>query len=244
MYAGFWLYGTTAGFALTHPDPVGTSKESWSHRLPDSSAVLAYTATIPGWPAAADRFIAAAPPNSIVDWKLLWRDPQPRWTSPAGRVVALGDAAHTFLPSSGNGATQAIEDAAGLAAVLDLAVARHGKESIPTAVKVHTLLRFQRVAFLQALGFRNRNARDTRKTKEAKQGEEVKMASPFHDWTFRHDAEAYAEERFEEAWRCVVEGREGEFRHTSGVPKRKEYADWSVEGLLRGEEEILEGDWS
>ena len=39
------------------------------------------------------------------------RDPQQKWTSPAGRVIQLGDAAHAFLPNSSNGGTQAMEDA-------------------------------------------------------------------------------------------------------------------------------------
>lgn len=68
----------------------------------------------------------------------MWRDPQPQLASPGGRVVQLGDAAHTFIPSSGNGATQAIEDAVSLATCLQLG----GKDNIPAAVKVHVKLRY------------------------------------------------------------------------------------------------------
>jgi 2-polyprenyl-6-methoxyphenol hydroxylase-like FAD-dependent oxidoreductase len=50
----------------------------------------------------------------------MWRDPQPQWTIPHGRVIQLGYAAHTFIPSSGNGATQAIEDAVSLSTCLQL----------------------------------------------------------------------------------------------------------------------------
>ena len=53
-------------------------------------------------------------------------------------MVQLGDAAHTFIPSSGNGATQAIEDALSLATCLRLG----GKDHVPTAVKVHVKLRY------------------------------------------------------------------------------------------------------
>ncbi|KAI8626088.1 FAD/NAD(P)-binding domain-containing protein [Xylariaceae sp. FL1651] len=40
--------------------------------------------------------------------------------SPGGRVVQIGDAAHSFLPASGNSATQAIEDAVSLASCLQI----------------------------------------------------------------------------------------------------------------------------
>ena len=100
--------------------------------------MLKYTAQIPGWPEIMDKTIRTVPKDGIVDYKLMWRDPQPQWASPGGRVVQLGDAAHTFIPSSGNGATQAIEDAVSLATCLQLG----GKENIPAAVKVHVKLRY------------------------------------------------------------------------------------------------------
>lgn len=67
----------------------------------------------------------------------MWRESQPQWTSANGCVVQLGDAAHTFHPASGNGATQAMEDAISLAAC----VALSGKDNIPRATRVHNLLR-------------------------------------------------------------------------------------------------------
>ena len=81
--------------------------------------------------------VMATPSGKVIDWKLLWRDPQEKWYSPAGRVIQAGDSAHTFLPSSGNGGTQGVEDATSLAACLELA----GKDNIPLALKVHNKLR-------------------------------------------------------------------------------------------------------
>lgn len=75
----------------------GTAEESWSHRVSTEEA-LKFTSTIPDWPEVADRVIKTAPPNLMVDWKLMWRDPQEKWSSPGGYVVQLGDSAHTFLP--------------------------------------------------------------------------------------------------------------------------------------------------
>ena len=82
----------------------------------------------------------------------MWRDPQPKWTSSGGRVVQLGDAAHTFLPGSGNGGTQAMEDAVSLAPCIYKA---GGKERVPDAPRVNNLLRFERVSCLPAFGVLN-----------------------------------------------------------------------------------------
>jgi len=93
---------------------------------------------MPGWPEIMNRTVRTTLKDGIIDWKLMWRDPQPQWASPGGRVVQLGDAAHTFIPSSENGATQAIEDAVSLATCLQLG----GKDNIPAAVKVHVKLQY------------------------------------------------------------------------------------------------------
>ena len=113
------------------------AEETWSTTV-DPSVALQITATIPGWPDAADRVIKSTPKDRLLEFKLTWRDPQPCWTSPGGHVVQLGDAAHTFLPSAGNGANQAIEDAISLAACLQIA----GRENIHWATRVHNTLRY------------------------------------------------------------------------------------------------------
>ena len=56
-----------------------------------------------------------------------------------------------FLPTSGNGATQAIEDAITIAECLK----NGGRDNLQQAVKVHTLLRSDRVACAQLVGFVN-----------------------------------------------------------------------------------------
>jgi hypothetical protein len=69
----------------------------------------------------------------------MWRDPRESWVSPLGLVVQVGDSAHTFLPSSGNGATQAMEDAISLATCLQIA----GKSNIKWATMIHNKLRYR-----------------------------------------------------------------------------------------------------
>ncbi|MBC3194334.1 FAD-dependent monooxygenase [Pseudonocardia sp. C8] len=67
-----------------------------------------------GWAPAVREMVAAVPQSA--QWPLYTLPPLSRWT--AGRVVLLGDAAHTMLPHQGQGANQAIEDAAVLADLL------------------------------------------------------------------------------------------------------------------------------
>lgn len=88
------------------------------------------------WDPAVIDFLRQTP-GDVIDWNLRWRDPIEKWTSDQGRLVRLGDAAHPFLPTAGNGAGQALEDAISLAECLRLA----GKANARWATKVHNKLR-------------------------------------------------------------------------------------------------------
>lgn len=77
----------------------------------ESAAVHAAFA---GWAPELRRLLERA--SHFLCWGLHDIDPLPRWSS--GRVTLLGDAAHAMLPFLAQGAAQAIEDAAALAAAL------------------------------------------------------------------------------------------------------------------------------
>jgi 2-polyprenyl-6-methoxyphenol hydroxylase-like FAD-dependent oxidoreductase len=66
---------------------------------------------------------------------------QPTWA--AGRVALLGDAAHALTPNMGQGAGMAMEDAVVLAE--ELARARRGEQSVPTALMRYVARRERRV---------------------------------------------------------------------------------------------------
>lgn len=162
----------------------------------------------------------------------MWRDPQPTSTSPGGLVVQVGDAAHTFLPSSGNGGTQAIEDALSLAACISKA---GGKQNLPEATKIHSLLRFERVSCLQAFGVMNKDKRDVSKHKDV--GKDKKAFVHFGRWITEHDPEEYALENYDAARECL---RKGEKWVNSNTPPGMVYRPWTIDGLMdayeRGEE--------
>ncbi|KAF7198547.1 FAD-dependent monooxygenase mdpD [Pseudocercospora fuligena] len=235
MHVAMWRNEDEMQYAIHRPDP-GTSEESWSHKVRPEEA-LAFTSTIEGWPEVGNRVIKATPPDLLVDWKLMWREPQPISVSPGGRVVQIGDAAHTFLPSSGNGGTQAIEDAISLAACL---TAAGSKENIPDAARVHQLLRFERVSCLQAFGVANLEARNTKKNG----GDNSKARVRFGKWIIDHDPENYANEKYESALAHLKTG--APFKNTN-IPPGMEYVPWTIDGLIpaheRGEKTVLDGDW-
>jgi 2-polyprenyl-6-methoxyphenol hydroxylase-like FAD-dependent oxidoreductase len=92
---------------------------------------------IEGWDPVVRAAVAQVPEETLIDWKLLWRDPLRKWVSDKGRIVLVGDAAHPHLPTSGSGAAQAFEDSATLGAVLNLL----GKQNVPTAFRAFEKIR-------------------------------------------------------------------------------------------------------
>lgn len=118
----------------------GSEAESWDNHIDADEVIDAMNDTpdgMPKWSPIFQRLVKCTPRNTIINFDLWWRDPQLNWASPASRVIELGDSAHSFLPSSGNGATQAFEDAVSLASCLQIG----SKENIAQAVNVHKALR-------------------------------------------------------------------------------------------------------
>jgi salicylate hydroxylase len=81
--------------------------ESWTA----TATVEGFLAEYEGWDDRLTSLIKGA--RTPGRWALLIRQPLPRWTR--GPVTLLGDAAHPMLPFLGQGAAQALEDAAMLA---------------------------------------------------------------------------------------------------------------------------------
>jgi 2-polyprenyl-6-methoxyphenol hydroxylase-like FAD-dependent oxidoreductase len=71
---------------------------------------------VEGLPSVAREALAATPLGSIGYEQVRDLAPYERWGT--GRVTLIGDAAHPMLPRLGQGACQAIEDAAALASRL------------------------------------------------------------------------------------------------------------------------------
>ena len=86
------------------------NREDWTDRATIERALVAFK----GWHPQVRRIISAA--DTCFIWALFDRGPLPQWS--IGRVTLLGDACHPMYPFMAQGAAQAIEDGAALAALL------------------------------------------------------------------------------------------------------------------------------
>jgi salicylate hydroxylase len=103
--------GSLINFLAVVEGPPRWTAPAWM----DTAEPGAHLAAFAGWHPAVSEMIGAVPQSPR--WGLFARRPLRRWSR--GPVVLLGDAAHAMLPHQGQGANQAIEDAAVLAGELD-----------------------------------------------------------------------------------------------------------------------------
>jgi 2-polyprenyl-6-methoxyphenol hydroxylase-like FAD-dependent oxidoreductase len=180
--------GSDCCWVLTHKDEADI-EESWSFpgKLDDVFKV------IDGYDPICRAIVEKTPESSLVDWKLVYRDPLPHWISDKGRIALLGDSAHPFLPTSAQGATQAMEDGV----VMAVCLRRAGKGNIASALHAYQDLRYERVKAVQKTGETTRDMWHRADwDKVAENPEAIHM--PRQDWIFGFDAEADAEEKFEQ----------------------------------------------
>ena len=122
------------------------NREDWTDRATIARALAAFE----GWHPQVRRIIAAA--DTCFVWALFDREPLPRWS--VGRTTLLGDACHPMYPFMGQGAAQAIEDGATLAACLvaggaDVAEALHRYERVrrPRVTRLQEMSRANKIRF-------------------------------------------------------------------------------------------------
>jgi salicylate hydroxylase len=175
----FLVFPVRAGQLLNYVGFVGSdtpTKESWS--ASGDPAVLA--AHFADWDPVIGDIIAAisGPGGSGFRWGMYDRVPLSRWSS--GRLTLLGDAAHPMLPHLGQGANQALEDAATLATLLG---ACPSSGEVPRMLGVYEKLRRDRTAQVQLGSRRNGTGWDSSGRKLVDRR-----------WIYEHDAWATAAE--------------------------------------------------
>jgi salicylate hydroxylase len=157
------------------------NREDWTDRATVARALAAFE----GWHPQVRRIIEAA--DTCFVWALFDRDPLPRWS--AGRITLLGDACHPMYPFMAQGAAQAIEDGATLAACLRAAAA----DDPAAALERYERLRMPRVTRLQDMSRANKTryhmpdgpAQAARDAAWAKEGDRSPEALR---WLFEFDA--------------------------------------------------------
>jgi salicylate hydroxylase len=120
------------------------NREDWTDRATIARALAAFE----GWHPQVRRIIAAA--ETCFIWALFDREPLQHWS--VGHTTLLGDACHPMYPFMGQGAAQAIEDGAALAACLTAAGGRDPAE----ALRHYEWLRLPRVTRLQQMSRANK----------------------------------------------------------------------------------------
>jgi salicylate hydroxylase len=113
--------------------------ESWTA----DGEVSDLLAELTGWDPRVVQLAGSA--TTTKRWAIYDRDPLARWTD--GRIALLGDAAHAMLPFFGQGAAQAIEDAAVLARCLGEAA----PSAVPAALARYEQIRRPRTSQVQLM---------------------------------------------------------------------------------------------
>ncbi|KAK8217242.1 hypothetical protein M8818_001495 [Zalaria obscura] len=184
--------GSDCCWVLTHRDD-NDIEESWS--LPGKMEDV--YKVIEGWDPLCKAIVEKTP--SVVDWKLVYRDPLPRWISDNGRIALAGDSAHPFLPTSAQGATQAMEDGVTIAYCLRKA----GKDNIPAALRSFQDIRYDRVKAVQKTGETTRDMWHKADWDKVKTNPEA-IQMPREDWIHGYDAEKDTAEKFPETFQKFI----------------------------------------
>ncbi|KAJ5522808.1 Monooxygenase FAD-binding [Penicillium frequentans] len=131
---------------LLHPDRQEV-EESWTTKGSKQAMVDNYQ----GWDHRVRKLIDLVDDDEVLEWKLCLHSPLKTWIRDS--VALIGDACHPMLPYVGQGAAQAVEDAAALGILLSEITARH---EIPRALQIYELSRKQRAETVQQSGSENR----------------------------------------------------------------------------------------
>ena len=147
------------------------TRESWT----DRGSVAAALAAFAGWHPQVRAILEAVDETFI--WALFDRAPLERWS--AGRVTLLGDAGHPMLPFMAQGAAQAIEDGATLAACL----AGAGPADVVAALRRYEMARIPRATRLQSMSATNKTRFHLPDGPEQRE-RDARMAAGSTDWSF------------------------------------------------------------
>ncbi|KAL3471167.1 hypothetical protein BJX99DRAFT_250646 [Aspergillus californicus] len=122
------------------------TKTSWTTEG-DHEKMMKTFADFPEW---AQSPLRLAKSSSLGLWQLRDLDPLPTWHH--GRAILIGDAAHAMLPTQGQGASQAIEDAEALGALFDDFEQNNPSSSLDNVTRINEAIfncRYERATTIQ-----------------------------------------------------------------------------------------------
>ena len=154
------------------------TRESWTDQGDVADAIAAHA----GWHPQVRAILGAVEETFI--WALFDRKPMAHWS--VGRVTLLGDACHAMLPFMAQGAAQAIEDGATLAACMS----KIGAQNVAEALRRYEMLRLPRTSRVQGLSEANKT-RFHLPDGTAQQARDAEMARGTTDWSLKAIAWLY-----------------------------------------------------
>ncbi|KAK7448586.1 hypothetical protein Landi51_06262 [Colletotrichum acutatum] len=181
--------GKEINAVLTHKD-VGDVAESWTKEATKEDVL----ACLEGWDPAVRRVWEKMP--SVIDWKLVYRPCLDKWVADSGLVTLMGDAAHPFLPTSTQGASQAIEDGATIAKCLSKCAG-----NIPLALHTYFEIRHDYVAEAQATGIKQREIWHNLHDEDSngfKEEFDINATMMQNLYLWKNDAERLVDEKWDE----------------------------------------------
>ncbi|KAF4984075.1 hypothetical protein FZEAL_654 [Fusarium zealandicum] len=135
-------WNSTLNFVCIHP-------ESESHAMAGdewnkSGSLEQLFKVFRGFDPTLLRLFEKMDPDELKVWQLLDMEKPPTWVNE--RLALLGDAAHPYTPYQGQGACQAIEDAAAIAVVLPLGTS---PAAVSEHLKLYEKIRYERAHAIQ-----------------------------------------------------------------------------------------------
>ncbi|KAH7098277.1 FAD/NAD(P)-binding domain-containing protein [Auriculariales sp. MPI-PUGE-AT-0066] len=165
-----------------HPDPECRAGDDWSR----PATVDEILEEFKGFDEKYLSIVKLAPKDGIRLWPLRQHLPHSTWIK--GRSALLGDAAHAMLPSQGQGACQALEDALALGVVFERGST--SVQDVPFKLTLYQQVRKSRADAIQQLS--------------RTQGYGMKGASTnplqLRFFMFSHDVEVYAKQALTAFW--------------------------------------------
>ncbi|KAH6970545.1 hypothetical protein BKA56DRAFT_496923 [Ilyonectria sp. MPI-CAGE-AT-0026] len=204
MLAYAWNAGKNLAWVLMHKDK-DDIVESWS--LPaNKDAIAPY---MKNHDQVCKTLLEVTPPEKIIDYKLVFRDPVKSWISPGKRTILIGDACHCHLPSSAQGGAQALEDAVTLAISLSKA-----NGDVPLALQATERIRYNRSNVIHASGAKNRDEWHEIDWDALELDPKV-LANRRFPWILDFDADANAEKHFDQIAKDIRDGKQGTLEELS-----------------------------
>ncbi|KAK7424574.1 hypothetical protein QQZ08_008584 [Neonectria magnoliae] len=193
---------------FTHLDDADIG-ESW--QLPAKKSDVHFYLDQAKFPQVWTDFVNLTPDDKISDYKLVWRDPIKTWLSSTKHCAIIGDAAHCHLPTSSQGACQAVEDAAVMAICLDKA-----KGDVPLALQVFERIRFNRSHVIHQSSISTRDVYHKHEwTPELLEEYPESLSMAGFEWITDYDVQKEAEKHFDHLAQDVRNGRKGTIEELS-----------------------------